>query len=141
MGYGPRALFSFEYTVNLTFDRAMPVPCLVSVYRPDEILENGMKIGYFGGAGEPDLSGKLGTGVTDRGMEFSRKSGKNIAEINKELSVKLLPVTGAAPGIPHAFAESCAENGIWPIGLSPFYDQDRHLRNGSHIDNLYNCVT
>lgn len=135
----PRALFSFDYQIKLEFDRRSIVPCLVSVYIEEPLPTDTIKIGFFGGAGEPDISNRTGKGVSDESLDFARRTAAYIANYNKKNQPKILPITGAAPGNPHAFAETAYEMGTHVIGLSPFYDEVSHLSNGSQI-NAYSAI-
>jgi len=131
----PKALFSFDYQIELTFDRTAILPCLVSVYREETLPEHTIKLGFFGGAGEPDLSDVVGIGVNNCSLKFAERTGRYIGNHNRKYEPKILPITGAAPGNPHAFAEAAAKLGTWCVGLSPFYDEDHHLHNGSDTSN------
>jgi hypothetical protein len=139
MNEQPRALFSFDYQIKLEFDRTTIVPCLVSVYKSETLPKDTIKVGFFGGAGEPDLSGRTNIGVSDMSLDFARRTGRYIAYHNQNTNPKILPITGAAPGNPHAFAEAVSEIDLWPIGLSPFYDEEHHLDNGSQT-NAYSAI-
>lgn len=130
----PRAIFTFDYQICLHFDRVSIIPGFVGVYSLYPVPTNTIKMGFFGGAGEPDLSGKENLGVTPESIEFSREWGGIVGRYNKKIKpdeTRILPVTGAPPGNPAEMAFAAAELGTLCVGLSPFYDEEHHLEEGS----------
>ena len=78
----PSALFSFDYQIELNFDRKTISPSLVSVYKAEHPTKNTYKIGFFGGAGEPDLDERMGIGVTKTSLDLSKQLGLYVSEYN-----------------------------------------------------------
>lgn len=134
------ALFSFDYQIELDYDRKTIIPCLVSVYKWEHPLKNTYKFGVFGGAGEPDLDGRTGIGINQTSLDFSRRLGNYVGNHNNEKNLKIQPITGAPPGNPQVFAEATSSQGTFSIGISPFYDEEQHLRCGSKIEGYLAIV-
>ncbi|HZX45581.1 MAG TPA: hypothetical protein VFF28_07920 [Candidatus Nanoarchaeia archaeon] len=104
---------------------------MVGIYDKDLLSYGTVKVGFFGGAGEPGLCGERGRGVSSASLDASRALGAYIPRFGASGNKIIQEISGSPPGNIEALTRAAYKSGSRAIGISPFYDEAHHLREGS----------
>jgi predicted Rossmann-fold nucleotide-binding protein len=128
------SIASFEHVIKIGTDRVRSIPCMVRVYDKSILPINTIKVGFYGGAGEPDLDGLNNKGVTQASLDAAVKLGHHTSKYGFSGKRIIQEITGAPPGNIAVLTKTAYEDGSRPIGISPHYDEEQHIKNGSPIE-------